>query len=73
MIINIRVIPKAGRTLVKQENNYFKVYLTQSPHEGLANKQLIEVLAEHFHLKKYQVKIIKGEKSRDKAIEINIP
>lgn len=73
MVINIRVIPKAGRNLVKEENGSFRVYLTQAPCEGLANKQLIEVLAKHFHLKKYQVKIIKGDKCRDKAVEIDIP
>lgn len=70
MILNIRVIPKAGRNLVKQENNCLKVYLTQAPQEGLANKQLISLLAEHLKVKKYRIRIIRGEKSRDKAIEV---
>ena len=71
MILNIRVIPKSSRNLIRKENDSFKVYLTCAPHSGLANKQLIELLAEHFRLKKYQIKIIRGEKSRDKVIEID--
>lgn len=62
MILNIRVIPKAGRNLVKQENNCFK--------EGLANRQLISLLAEYLKVKKYRIRIIKGEKFRDKVIEV---
>ncbi len=73
MILNIRVIAKASRNLIKKENNYYKAYLTEAPHNGLANKQLIEVLAEHLNLKKYQIKIIRGEKSKDKVIEIDVP
>jgi len=54
-----------------RENSYFKAYLTQPAHSGLANKQLIELLAKYFNVKKYQIRIIRGEKSRDKVIEID--
>ena len=57
----------------KKENNYYKIYLTQPAHDGLANKQLIELLAKHFHLKKYQIRTIKGERSKYKVVEIDIP
>lgn len=57
--------------MVKKENDVFKVYLTSPAQEGLANKHLIEILAIHFGVKKYDIKIKKGEKSRDKLIEIN--
>jgi len=71
VILNIRVIPKASRNLIKKENDSLKAYLTQPAHHGLANKQLIELLARHLKVKKYQIKIIKGEKSRNKVIEID--
>jgi uncharacterized protein (TIGR00251 family) len=71
VILNIRVNPKASRNLVKKENNTLKVYLTKPAQDGLANQQLIELLSEYFKVKKYQIKIIKGEKSRDKVLEIN--
>ena len=73
MILHIRVVPKSSRNVIKKENNSFKVYLTQPARNGLANKQLIELLAEHLNLKRYQIKIIQGEKSRDKVIEIDVP
>jgi uncharacterized protein len=71
MILNIRVMPKAGRNLVKVENGALKVYLTSPAQEGQANSQLIQVLSEHLKVKKYHIKIIKGLKSRDKIVEIN--
>ena len=73
MILNIRVVPKSSRKLIEKENNRFKVYLTRAPHNGLANKQLIELLAEHLKVRKYQIKIIQGEKSRDKVIKVDAP
>ena len=47
-----------------------KVYISAPALEGRANKKLIEVLAEHFKIKKYNIEIIAGEKSRKKIIEI---
>ncbi len=70
MIINIRVIPRAKKNLVKLEPGRLKVYLTAPPQDGKANKLLIEVLAEHFQVKKKQVLIIRGEKSQDKIVKI---
>ena len=70
MFLNIRVIPKSSKNHVKREGEGFKVYLTKPAHEGLANKQLIEVLADHFRVKRYQLKIVRGEKSKNKVVEI---
>lgn len=70
MILHIRVIPRSSRNLIKKENNFLKVYLTKPAQDGLANKQLIELLAKYLNVKKYQLKVIKGENSRDKLIAI---
>ncbi|MFH0935711.1 MAG: DUF167 domain-containing protein [Candidatus Omnitrophota bacterium] len=70
MILNVRVVTKASRALVTKADGGFKVYLTRPAQDGLANKQLIELLSTYLKVKKYQVKIIKGHKSRDKAVEI---
>lgn len=72
MILNIRVIPKAGRNLIKEESNYLKAYLTKPPQNGLANKELIGLLAEYLGVRKYQIKIIKGEKSKNKTVKIDV-
>ena len=68
---NIRVAPKASQArIIPLEQGGFKVYLTKPAHDGLANEQLIELLAGYLKVKRYQVKIIKGLKSRDKIVEI---
>jgi hypothetical protein len=71
MIFNIRVSPRASRNRVEQIGNILKVYLTKPAADGLANSQLIELLSEHFKIKKYQIKIKSGVKSRNKLVEID--
>jgi uncharacterized protein (TIGR00251 family) len=71
MILNIRVLPKSSKAFIKKEEGFLKAYLTKPARGGLANKQLIELLAEYLGIKKYQIMISKGEKSRDKIIQIN--
>lgn len=68
--IKIKIIPNAKKNKVLEENGEFKVYVKDPPIDGKANKALIELLAQHFKVKKGVVRIIRGEKSREKVIEI---
>jgi hypothetical protein len=68
--INVRVVPRASRIQVKEESGAIKVYLTRPAQDGEANSQLIEVLAEHLKIKKYRIKILKGQACRNKIIQI---
>jgi uncharacterized protein (TIGR00251 family) len=70
MRISVRVVPHARKNRAVQEEGRLKVYLTAPPVEGKANKALIRFLAEHFGVKKKQIRIVRGEKSRDKLVEI---
>jgi len=67
---NIRVIPKANQTKIVEESWGLKVYVTASAEKGKANKAAIEVLAEHFGVKKDQIWFITGQRSRNKVVEI---
>lgn len=69
MIINIKAIPRAKRALVK-DGDPLRVYVTQPPEDGRANDAVIKLLSEHLKIPKSKIKIIKGEKSREKIIEI---
>ena len=71
MQLNIRVIPNARKNKVVIDEDRVKVYLTALPVKGKANKALIEFLAEHFDVRKKQVRIVKGQKNRDKVVEID--
>ena len=70
MPIDIKVIPGAKKNFIREEGEILKVYLTAPALEGKANKALIDFLAGHFHIKKSQIEIIKGLKSRYKTIII---
>jgi len=68
--IKVRVVPRASKVKVKQENGGLKVYLTKFAVDGAANAQLIEVLADFLQVKKYQIEIFQGENSRNKIINL---
>jgi len=72
MLINVKVVPKSSRVLVKKEGTYYKVYLTRPAQDGLANEQLIDILAEHLGIKRYRARIVRGLKSRTKTIEVDV-
>lgn len=71
MIFNVRVTTRASRNRIEQSGNKLKVYLTKPAVSGLANAQLMDLLSRHFKIKKYQVNIKSGERSRHKLVEIN--
>jgi hypothetical protein len=71
MILSVRVVPRSSRLLVKEEAGQLKVYLTKPSVDNLANEQLIVLLADYLKLKKYQLRIIRGQKSRSKLVEID--
>lgn len=71
-IIEVRVIPNAKKNDVSVEDEKIKVYVKAPPVGGKANKAVIEVLADFFKVKKSDIKIMKGEKSRKKVIEVNL-
>ena len=71
MIFDVRVNPRASRNHVERQGNKLKVYLTKPACAGMANKQLIDLLSAHLKIKKYQIRIKSGEKSRDKLVEID--
>jgi uncharacterized protein len=70
MLISIRVVPKARQSKVVAEQDRLKVYLPAPAIEGRANEALLKTLSDYFHMPKSAFRIVRGEKSRDKMIEI---
>lgn len=69
--IEVKVQPRSSQKgIAGVEGAVVKVKLTFPPVDGEANKQLIEVLAKHFKVPKGRVRIIRGETSRLKLVEI---
>ena len=70
MRYSIRVIPKAKQNKIVVEKDRLKVYLTAPAIEGRANEALIKILAAHFQVRKGDIRIVRGGKSREKIIQI---
>ena len=70
MKIEIKVTPNAKKTLIKQEEGLYKIYLQAPAVDGKANKALVKALGEYFGVKERQIEITKGLKSRRKTITI---
>jgi len=68
--INIKVINKAKKNLVKVTKAGYRVYVTAAPEKGKANVAVINLLSEYFEVKKYHINIVSGVHSRDKVVEI---
>ncbi len=68
--IDLKVIPGAKKNVFQQENGAIKIYLTAPPVDGKANQALIKFLARHYGVRKSEVNIIKGLKSRQKTVRI---
>ena len=69
--INVKVVPNARKDCVIEGEKGFKVCVNAPAVLGKANKAVIEMLANFFGVKKHDIRIIKGEKSREKVIEVN--
>ena len=72
MRISVRVKPgtKGATRLEKQEDGSYVAFLYARAHDGEANKALLELLSDEFHIAKTSITIVSGTKSRDKIIEL---
>lgn len=69
MIYKIRVVPKAKISKITP-GDPIKIYTTSVPADGKANESVIKLLSDYFNVAKSKIKIIRGETTRDKIIEI---
>jgi uncharacterized protein len=71
-ILKIRLTPRGSRNeVLGWESDTLRVKITAPPVEGAANKACVEFIAERLGVKRAQVSIISGEKSRDKILRIS--
>lgn len=69
--VPIRVAPRASRdAIVGVHDGALKVALTAPPVEGAANDALVRLLAKALGVPKGAVRLVQGERSRDKVLEI---
>jgi len=72
MRIIVKVIPRARkREIKKQPDGSYKIKVVSPPVNGKANKEVIDIVAKEFGIKTSNVRILRGEKTREKLIEID--
>lgn len=69
--LRVRVQPRASRTeLAGEHRGALRVRVAAPPVDGEANRELIEFLAKRLGVSRSRVKIVAGESSRDKTVEV---
>ena len=58
------------KDFVEVNNNEIIIGITAKPEKGEANREIIKKLSKYFDVSKSKVKIIAGEKSRKKLVEV---
>ncbi|MDX9975143.1 MAG: DUF167 domain-containing protein [FCB group bacterium] len=71
ILVTVRVQPRASRNaLVVEPDGRIRVALTAPPVEGAANEALRVFLAEVFGVPRASVRVVRGDKSRDKVVSV---
>ncbi|MDR1244522.1 MAG: DUF167 domain-containing protein [Endomicrobium sp.] len=71
MIIKVRVIPNSKRNeVVSRVGSILRVKIAAPVVEGKANEELCDFLADFFDVKRSMIFLRKGERGREKTIEI---
>ncbi len=71
MRIKVKVIPGAPKAQIMAiSKEELKVKVKSPPDKGKANRELIELLADYYSVAKSYIRIIRGETSRNKIVEI---
>ncbi len=72
MIITVRVQPRASRPGVERMGEReFRVRVSAAPDRGRANEEVLERLADHLGLPKSRLRILRGQASRMKTVEVD--
>jgi len=71
MLIKVKVFPQANKSeIIKVGDDRFEVYVKAKPIKGLANREVVEVLAGYFKVPLEKVRLLRGFKQRNKIFEI---
>ncbi len=72
MKINIVAHPNSKNPRIERDLlDSLHVYVNAPPLEGRANKEILETLASYFKVKKSQIELTSGFKSKNKTFQIN--
>ena len=71
MKIFVKVKTKAKiKKLIRVDETHYIISINAPPEKGRANKEIVKTLAKYFDTAVSKIKIVSGEKSKVKVIEI---
>jgi len=71
MKIFVKAKPGSKKNEIKKiDENKFIISVTKPSDKGKANQAIIKLLAKHFDISQYSIKILSGITSKNKIIEI---
>ena len=71
IVLAVRVQPRASRNAIEGEHHgALRIRLTAPPADGRANEACCRLLAESLDIPRMAVRILAGERSRTKRVEI---
>ena len=76
MLLSLKVFPDAGKEGViedeRPEGKRLKVFVREPAQGGRANQGVLRVLAKHLDISESQIRLIKGHKSMQKLVKVDI-
>ena len=69
--MDVRIVPKSSRNeIIGGEGDVIRIKVTSPPVDGKANKAVTALLSKKLNVPKRDIRIVSGEKSRNKKIRI---
>lgn len=73
MLIHVKVTPEAKHDSLVEKNKASLIISVKEPAEGnRANRRVLELVAEHFHISRSKIQIVTGHHSPGKILEIEV-
>lgn len=73
MQILVKVYPNSKKLGIKTDaSGMFLIHVREKAVGGRANEAVAQALAEYLAVKKYQLKLVRGHKTRVKIFEVNV-
>lgn len=70
MVVRVHVTPRASRARLAGVAGSLRAWITAPAEDGRANDALLTLVAEALELRRSEVAIIAGRRSREKTLEI---
>lgn len=71
MRVSARVHPQASRSALQWDGEKLHVWVDAPAVEGKANRRALEVVARGLRVRRSAVRLVRGERAREKVLEID--